>query len=297
LAVGRDKLSASELTDSEKALKAYTSKVGTLELTLDQVGATIQVDDEQVGTSPLKEPLPLSGTRTLSIKKAGFLPITQKVDIGGGQNTKLALHLEPMVLTTDVEIAVSGAPNASILIDGLARGSAPYRGKVSVQAEPHSFEAQAPGYDSVAQTAIAVEGQKLILSLSLAKKQDTGILLIEPQMPGTTILLDDKVVGANRWEGPVTLGMHRVTIKKEGYYTRTIDSVEVPPGARRSVAPTLDENKSSSWLFWAIGTTAIVTGASVAGYFLFRGSPGERVPGTLRIAEQTPVDTSVFRFR
>jgi PEGA domain len=296
LAEGQGRLTAKELAEIDKDIEAYLMKVGSLELSVDQAGASVQIDDDAVGVSPL-EALPFSGERTITVKKAGFLTATRKVSVVGKQTVKVAIRLEPMVLTSEVEVSVSGAPSTTLLIDGIPRGAAPFRGKLAVQNEPHVFVAESPGFTSVTQTGVVVEGQKLVLSLALGRTQTMGTLVIEPQALDTLILIDDNTVGSRRWEGAVKVGPHRVTIRKEGYYSRVIENVVVTPGGRTSIAPTLDENKNTNWLAWAIGTTLIVGGASVASYVLFQADSAARVPGTLRSVEQQPVSTSGFRFR
>jgi PEGA domain len=295
LAEGQGRLAPKEIAEIDKDIEAYSAKVGSLELSVDQAGASVQIDDDAVGVSPL-EALPFSGERTITVKKAGFLTATRKVSVVGKQTVKVAIHLEPMVLMSDVEVSVSGAPSATLLIDGTPR-VVPFRGKLAVQNEPHVFVAKAQGYDDVTQTGVVVEGQKLVLSLILGRTQTMGTLVIEPQALDALILIDDNTVGSRRWEGTVKVGPHRVTIRKEGYYSRVMENVVVTPGGRTSIAPTLDENKNTNWLAWAIGTTLIVGGAGVAGYVLFQADGAARVPGTLRSVEQQPVSTSGFRFR
>lgn len=299
---GKGKISAEEDLRVRQNIEALEKFVGSITLEVNEPGASVLVENEELPEkTPITHSIPLStGIRTITIKKPGFEPVTKRVDVSSGRPTDLKIVLEPIQRSTDVEIQVQGPATATIVIDnndvGFAGGTTTYKGKVSVRSEPHSFSARALGYDPATESKVAIEGQKIVLTLSMARKQDLGVLVVDAQPAGAVIMLDGKPAGANHWEGPVSGGSHQVAVKKDGFYTRLFD-VDVPAGGRRTVSASLDENKSTGWLAWVVGTTVVVAGASVAGYFLFKSNDDNQIPGSLRRAEQIPVGTQLFRFR
>ena len=60
-------------------------------------GASVLVDDLLVGESPLSKPLTMStGRRKLTIQKKGHIPVTQRIDVAGGDNLELSFDLTPI---------------------------------------------------------------------------------------------------------------------------------------------------------------------------------------------------------
>lgn len=296
---GKGQIPSDEEQTVKGAITALRQFVGSLELEVSEPGATVFVKydetEEEVGKTPLTQAISLpTGTPTIIVRKAGFEALSLQVNISGGAAVKKSVKMDSLVRQTDVDIVVEGAPGAMIVIDGIERGPAPYKGKVSIATEPHTFEAKAPGFVTAKQTAMAKEGESISLRMNMSREQDMGRLVIETQPSGTTISIDGKVVGANKWEGPVGVGSHQVVVRKEGFYTRSLD-VEIGAGGKRNVTATLDENRGTSWVVWSLGTAALIGGATAVSFFVFKSSDKE-IPGSLRQVEQIPVPATV-RFR
>jgi hypothetical protein len=299
LDAGKGTLTPDETLRVQQNIQALEKFTGTLKLEVSEPGATVLLAEEEIGKTPI-DPRIIAPHLVLTVRKTGFETFSKKLDdVGDGKIIDLKVKLEPLQRLVDVEIQVRGVQSASIFVDGNEVGSAsaliPYRGKVSVRGEPHSFEARATGFVSSSDSKLASEGQKLNLSFALAKAQDNGILAIDALPVGATIEVDGKVVGSNHWLGPVRIGTRTVKISKDGFYTRTRE-VTVAAGERRAFSESLDENKNSSWLGWALGSAVVLTGVTVASVFLL--SPRtDPISGSLRNAEQTPVETASIRFR
>src|SRR5262249_50371448 len=142
------------------------------------------------------------------------------VVVSSGAPVKLNVELEPRVKKAQVEIAIGGAPGASIWIDGIDRGPAPFKGLVEVG--PHTFEARQPGYETTAQRHEVVYKQALKVELALERAQTTGLLRIET-LDGAAIEVDGKNVGTTTFEGNVDIGSHTVNARKDGYNPGTIE--------------------------------------------------------------------------
>jgi hypothetical protein len=74
----------------ESDRKQLESRVGRLEVSVDVDGAEVRIDDETVGTSPLKEPVLVSiGRRKVTVMKPGRMPLERFIDIAAGDKAKL----------------------------------------------------------------------------------------------------------------------------------------------------------------------------------------------------------------
>lgn len=241
--------------------------------------------------TPLPKPIELpSGQSTITVQKPAFLPFTKTLTVRGRQNERETIKLELASRYADVEVSVTGAPNAIVKIDNIERGPAP-SGQVEVRPEPHQFEASANGFLPATDSRVAVEGQKLSMTLALAK--DTGRvreLIRCPRAPKFSLM-------ANQW-APTT--------------GRSCCRGQSPAdGEKRGVLHTYNRRgRSCRWDDRANGVTRRKQEHQLArlGYRCHRDrrwkcccfsaylqSHRHTVPGTLRTVEQTPVPAA-FRF-
>jgi PEGA domain len=288
--LGKTSLPREELDKARGFADGLRPLVGSLAFNVNIPGATIFVDGEEVGQSPLP-PIPMSGEREVRATKAGFDTAVIRVSLAGGSQTIAKLSLEAKEKLTDVEITAGGTPNAVIFIDGVERGPSPYRGQVRVQSDPHVFEARAPGYVSQTRSSVAVEGQSIALTLALSAEERFGRLIVTTTPTGASIELNNKPVGINRWEGPLPIGTTHVVIKKDGYYTRATD-IDIVKGATRTVTIQLDERQNLSWVVWGLGALAVV-GGGVATAVILSSSKDTPIPGSLRVQQGTPVPAAI----
>jgi hypothetical protein len=292
LELGKDTLPKDELDKARGFADGLRPLVGTLAFSVNVAGATIFVDGEEVGVSPLP-PIPMSGEREVRATKPGYDPVSIRVSLAGGTQSTAKLSLEAREKAVDVQISAGGAPNAVIYIDNVERGPSPYRGSVRVQNEPHVFEARAPGFVPQTRSGQAIEGQPIALTLALSPEERFGRLIVNTTPSGASIEIADKPVGLTRWEGPLAIGSVHVVVKKEGFYTRSTD-IDIAKGATRTVTVALDEKQSLSWVVWGLGAIAVV-GGGVATAIILSSSKDTQQTGTLRSREGTPV-TAGIRF-
>ena len=95
------------------------------------------------------------------------------------------------------------------------------------------------------------------------------------------IEIDGKVVGSGAWEGVLRAGGHQLVIRKDGYETYRTD-VALDKDQVRTVQVKLEQDRGSTWIWWTLGTVAVVAGGGVASYFVFRPSETAPVTGTLQ---------------
>lgn len=296
LAEGRGLLAPDEEAEINAAIASLEKYVMAVTINVSEPGAHVFVDDTEVGISPLKGPVTVSlGSHRIRATKPGMADAQARVE-GVKKDESVNLKLEANIRSARVNIAVVGPKVAVIKVDGREVGSAtpttPYSGVVEARQDPHEFSAEAPDFVTAKVSAVVRENEPLSLTLQLSTEQRKGRLLVSAIPEGATIDIDDKPVGATKWEGTVDAGKHQIVVKKQGFYTWSYD-VDVPRGAERSVSARLNEDRNTSFVPWLIGTVLIAGAATTALYFILRPKDQEPVQGSL---PPHTVDTPAVRF-
>jgi hypothetical protein len=276
---GAGKISAQEENDVKAAIQALDPFVSTIEITANEPGATLLIDGEPAGQTPFDKPVPIDvGPHEVRLHKDGFVDAVQTVAVAGSVPAKASLNIDPAVKKSTVSVTVTGAPAATVVIDGIDMGQSPFKGEVV--AGRHTFEARAPGYVPARQTTDVVYKEPLNLALDLAVERHEGHLRIQATPADASIELDGKVVGSGTWEGGLPSGGHQLIVKKPGFQPYTSE-ITLSDDQSREVAATLVAEKGSNWIAWTIGTVLVVAGGSVASYFLFAPQNESPVVGSL----------------
>ncbi len=264
--------------DTAAGLETFVVEVP---ITVSEAGAKVFVDDLEVGIAPLPPQRVDIGERRFSAKKPGFLDASATRSLPQGKKPDpVELKLEAITKLSTITVQVSGAPAATVRVDGKDVGPSPYTGRLAVRAEPYVIEAVASGFATAKQSVFLKEGESSAVTLGLSKEQRQGKLVITTKPEGALILIDGKVVGSNRFEGAVEAGPHLVTAKKSGYYTYNLD-VEVPKGGERPVTAVLNEDKQPSFVPWLIGTVVVIGVGIGAAAVLFAPKDQDPYRGTL----------------
>ncbi|MFO0679052.1 MAG: PEGA domain-containing protein [Polyangiaceae bacterium] len=97
---------ARQKTVSEQIDKLKT-RVGSVEITSNAVGAEVLVDDVPIGTTPVKDAVVVSaGRRRITVTKPGLVPLTKAVDVASGDKVPVNFELtEPPPATPAVVVA------------------------------------------------------------------------------------------------------------------------------------------------------------------------------------------------
>ncbi|MEZ4439490.1 MAG: PEGA domain-containing protein [Polyangiaceae bacterium] len=275
----RAELDEADIKSTEKAIELVSEYVSTLAIKSNVPGAEIVVQDEVVGRTPLLEPVAVDvGPVTVRLRKDGYIAKEQVVNVVKGTPAEATIDLEKEGRMTPVSINITGAPKASIFIDGTEMGEAPFSGEVP--AGRHTFEARAAGFETARQTSEVAYGEPFNITLSLVVELREGKLKIITGFEDAVIEVDGKVVGQGAWEGNLDEGGHRVIVKKDGY-EEYVGEVALSPGQERKVRITLEPERDNAWIYWTITSVAVVAGASVASYFVFKPTESSQVTGTL----------------
>jgi hypothetical protein len=90
------KLEPGKKAEAESRLVTLRALVGRARVVVDVDGATVTIDDEPIGTSPLARPASANaGRRRVAATKDGFVPALASVVVVGNEQTDVSLHLAP----------------------------------------------------------------------------------------------------------------------------------------------------------------------------------------------------------
>lgn len=85
-----------ERADAARTARATAPTSGTLSVRVDVEGASVQLDDREVGTSPLADELTLdAGRHELLVTRDGYLPFRSAVGVEAGLRTAAYIDLQP----------------------------------------------------------------------------------------------------------------------------------------------------------------------------------------------------------
>jgi len=134
-------MSAKDKADVDGALATIRNLVGAVKVSVSEPAASVAVDGDRVGTSPIEDPIALNlGKHTLSVKKTGFEPVERTLDVAGGSETTLAVTL--VVKRQVGRLIVVSDEGATVVVDG--RSAAKGRLDEQFEAGPHQVQVTEP---------------------------------------------------------------------------------------------------------------------------------------------------------
>lgn len=216
---------------------------GTLVCSSEPAGATVVVNGEERGVTPLTlERLP-KGRSSVTFRLDGYQSATREVDLRPGDERNLSVALTPL----PGEIQVTSDPRgARIYLDGKLRGNAPLKLSGLVQGE-YLIRAEGQGLVPFEKTVYAKAGECVDVEMRL--ESDCGTLEVRSNPAGAQVLIDGRQWGVTRALGGqdasetlklenVPSGDHTVVLRLAGYADAT-RQVTVTRGGSVSVAAKL----------------------------------------------------------
>jgi hypothetical protein len=206
----RPSMKPAEVKDTERALDELSLLTGTIAIDAPESGATVTIDEKEVGTTPLPGPVRVNlGAHTVNVAKSGFEPFSKQVTIQGKDQLTLEAKLEKEIRTGHLAVkGVGPADQVLVIVDGKEVGPLPWEGDLDPGA--HQVEAKGPKSAAVAQRVEIKRREKSELTLEL--QAQTGVLYVDPHNAQAQIMLDGAVVGKGVWEGTVTPERHELLV-------------------------------------------------------------------------------------
>jgi hypothetical protein len=143
---------------------ALRKLVSALELSVSEPGASVYVDQELVGRTPLA---PISvdiGRRTIRVVKHGFAEYSMTREIAGDQEVRIEIVLQKQISEAQLTIVARGAH--TIWIDGNGAPGGLWRGLL--RAGPHVIRVTAPGMVPYERELELRAGQDRTLNVALS---------------------------------------------------------------------------------------------------------------------------------
>lgn len=192
--------------------------------------ASVQVDGEVIGTTPLTGAQVPAGLHSLIVKARNHLPHEQEIDIEGmGREQSLALTLVPNWAPVDVTTTPAGA---TVMLDNTTLGETPLTAEI--EAGERTLQIGLPGYQPVERTIVVVAGEPVTVP-EIAMAEADGFVNVISTPAGAGVTVNDVFEGRT----PLRLALrpgtqHRIVMSKAGYEAAR-RTVELEPEEQQSV--------------------------------------------------------------
>jgi hypothetical protein len=164
---GANFLDAEKRRDAESLVEALRQFSSPVELKGVPAGATIEVDGELIGKTPLTSTLHLDlGRHTVRVEAVGFRPYVQAIEVPGAVPVRVPVKLAPEFTPTELSITVQ-PKNATIRIDGVVVGEGSFSGPIAPGV--HDIRISASGRTSTERKLEVKKGQRQTLDVQLEK--------------------------------------------------------------------------------------------------------------------------------
>lgn len=166
-------LTAEEKAEAKQIAEMLEPLVSKLTVTVNEPGATIVVDEEEVGQSPLTEPLLLDlGERKITVRKPGFVPVTRAASLTGSGETTFDAKLVAEV--HEGRLIVRGGARDNIFVDGKQVGVGSWEGRL--RPGGHSLKVTADGMRPFQTEVVIQDGQTRTIEPGLeVERKDGGV--------------------------------------------------------------------------------------------------------------------------
>jgi hypothetical protein len=152
-----------------------TVQPGTLDLQSVPGGASVAVNGDSRGTTPLLLSGLSPGTYAVTFAKSGYVDLSTQVIVQTGSNSEVFATLQPKTGTLAVN---STPPGARVRLDGVYTGLSPVILE-NISADNHTVVVEMDGYTAASRTVSIVAGQANLVDVSL-------VPVPTPVIPATT---------------------------------------------------------------------------------------------------------------
>ena len=137
-----DSMSPKDKADVDGALAAIHNLVGTVRLSVSEPDASLAIDGEAAGTTPIADPIALNlGKHMFAVRKDGFEPAQQEVDVVGGNETPLSITL--VAHHEAGRLVVAASDGATVVVDAQTAVKGRFDAQLAIG--PHEVQVTQPG--------------------------------------------------------------------------------------------------------------------------------------------------------
>lgn len=167
LAEGGDLLTADDKKDATYVLDVIERLTAPISIRVSEPGATVFLDDEKLGQSPLPDPITVDvGTRKVRVEKEGFRPFLVEQAIAPSQVIEVKLEHQRGRL----ELTVN--PNATVFVDDKEIGRGPLVIADNLPVGPHTLKITAPRMRSYQGELVLEDDKQRKLQIILEQDPD-----------------------------------------------------------------------------------------------------------------------------
>jgi hypothetical protein len=164
-------LTAQDKEDADRVIEALRSLVGNLVVTANEDGATVLVDDQAVGTTPLSPTRVDVGQRKLVVRKTGFKDFTQSFTVAGAGDIRIEANLVREV--HEGRLTIHAPEKATIVLDGRTLGHGTWSG--TIVSGGHSLRVTATGMRPYQTELFVQDGEQRTIDVKLESESKGGV--------------------------------------------------------------------------------------------------------------------------
>jgi hypothetical protein len=165
-------LTDQDRADADAAVKAFEPLTSSVTINVSEPGASISVDDEVIGQSPIAPVVVDIGVHKVRVSKPEFTDFTADLTVSGSAQFTVDARLAPVVHEGHVSVR-AGATDA-IAIDGSPVGTGSWSG--NLKSGGHTLRVTAEGMVAYQSEVLVQDGQSRDLSVTLNPEPSHGLL-------------------------------------------------------------------------------------------------------------------------
>jgi hypothetical protein len=199
------------------SLERAEAPTGTLLVNSD-AGGEVYVDGQRKDVAPaIISGLP-AGDHVVEVKKEGFPPWRQTVNVPAGQQVKVAANFGAM--TTSSLRIISNEPDVEVFVDGEQKGKAPVTIQ-GIKPGEHIVGGRKARFKPIEQTVRVASGENAIVSFRMEvapPDRPRAALKIQSAVPNAEVFVDGSSLGrAPIDRNDLDPGKHYVVVHKDGF--------------------------------------------------------------------------------
>jgi hypothetical protein len=305
-------LTGERLTRAKQTRDEQALRVGKLSI-ITNVPAAIEIDNVEVGQTPLAAPLLVAGgVHVVGVVASGYAPMRKEVTLAGGTTAEVKLDLIEMQGRVAHVTVKTHLPGAEVVIDGQSVGKTPVPESITVPPGSHAIELRRAGYLSARQDLVLGDGASGEVTLEPEEDRALlgtlgGTLAVESSESDPVVTVDGKPRGVYPAGGlHLAAGPHQVLLERGGFLAvERVITVDAGRSTRVAVIfdPTPETraaylSKTSSQRAWALvaGIGGLVLAGGSVGFLVWNGQQRKTAHDDFDVAESdvaNPVPNTV----
>jgi hypothetical protein len=268
---GGKKVPADRREIVQKELDEITDLTASVTVKVEGAPSKVIVDGEELGTSPLGEPVLLGpGPHSFKAERSGFLPDEKTVTTVSRTKLEVVLSPHPQPDALPAELTFESVPTGAVItVDGKLAGVTPTR--LQVPAGGHEVLADADGFATSRQEVVVAAGQTRKLVITLEKPPPPVTARGALQVPVAGLI----IAGS----GLALLGGGLALDFQAGAAAKKTSDLYKAGGTWDAAAQATERAgltaQTWGWVLTVVGSAALAAGLVVSLVTLFSGAPAE----------------------